>query len=278
MKGRGEGWLLSPGYIEVEGGVLFHQRRGSGETIVFIHGNYNDHRIWEEQMERFSTSYDVIGYDLRGYGHSDTPRASFSHVEDLKLLLDTLGLTKVTLVGSSLGGSVATDFTLVYPGYVDRLILAAPSVSGRSYPARMLWQGIKQHIQVRLKGAEQAIDHFIANSYWDYYFPAATKEKARQKTIDNVRNPGNFCRFPPSLSRVPKPYAIHRLAEIAQPVLILIGALDHPYNRETAEILHKGIRRSTKIIFPDGRHLPFIEEPEKFSALTVEFLRDNHNA
>ncbi|MEK3792283.1 alpha/beta hydrolase [Paenibacillus sp. FSL R7-0204] len=270
--------MFKPGYIEVEGGVLFYRRRGSGEAILFVHGNYNDHRIWEEQMERFSANYDVIGYDLRGYGHSDTPRRPFSNVEDLKLLLDTFGLTKVTLVGSSLGGSVATDFTLVYPGYVDCLILAAPSISGRSYPARMLWQGIKQHIQVRLKGAEQAIDHFIANSYWDYYFPAAAKEKARQKTIDNVRSPGNFCRFPPSLSQVSKPYAIHRLAEIDQPVLILIGALDHPYNREIAEILHKGIRHSTKIIMPDCGHLPFVEEPEKFSALIAEFLRDNHDA
>lgn len=270
--------MFSPGYIEVEGGALFYERKGSGEPIIFIHGNYNDHRIWEEQMERFSASHDVICYDLRGYGQSDTPRASFSNVEDLRLLLNTLGLTKVTLAGSSLGGSVAADFTLTYPGHVDSLILAAPSVSGCSYPAKMLWQGIKQHIQVKLKGAEQAIDHFIANPYWDYYFPAAAKEKARQKTIDNVRNPGNFCRFSPSLSHVSKPYAIHRLAEIDQPVLILIGALDHPYNRETAEILHKGIRYSTKIIMPDCRHLPFIEEPDLFFTMTAEFLRVNHDA
>lgn len=274
MEGRER--LLHTGYIEVEGGALFYERKGRGEPIVFIHGNYNDHQIWEEQMERFSTGYDVISYDLRGYGQSDTPRTPFSNVKDLKMLLDTLGLTKVTLVGSSMGGSVAVDFTLAYPGDVDRLIMAAPSVSGRSYPARMLWQGIKQHIQVRLKGAEQAMDHFIANSFWNYYFPAAAKEKARQKTIANVRNPGNFCRFSPSLAHVSKPYAIHRLAEIGQPVLILIGALDHPYNRETAEILHKGIRHATKILLPDCGHLPFIEEPEKFSALTADFLQGSH--
>lgn len=271
--------MFKQGYIEVEGGTLFYERKGRGNPIVFIHGNYNDHLIWEEQMESFSANYEVISYDLRGYGQSDTPRRAFSNVEDLKLLLDTLELSKVTLVGSSMGGSVAIDFTLAYPGDVDRLILAAPSVSGRSYPARMLWQGIKQHIQVRLKGAEQAVDHFIANPYWNYYFPAAAKEKARQQTIDNVRNPVNFCRFPPSLARVSKPYAIHRLGEISQPALILMGALDHPYNRETADILDKGILHSTKITLPDCGHLPFIEEPEKFSTLTGEFLQaDTINA
>ncbi len=58
----------------------------------------------------FSAKHHVISYDLRGYGHSDTPHVPFSNVEDLKLLLDALGLEKTTLVGSSMGGSVAIDF------------------------------------------------------------------------------------------------------------------------------------------------------------------------
>lgn len=240
---------------------------------MFIHGNFNDHRIWKEQMGVLSAYNFVIGYDLRGYGHSDTPRTSFSNVEDLKLLLDALGLSKVNLVGSSMGGSVAVDFTLTYPDRVHRLILAAPSISGRKYPATMLWQGIKQHFQVKLIGSEKAIETFITNPFWQYYFPTSKKETAWLKTVDNVRNTGNFCRFPPSLSRVSKPYAVNRLEEIRQPVLIHIGELDHSFNRETAEILHTGIKNSTKIVMQDCGHLPFIEEPETFSSNVAEFLR-----
>jgi pimeloyl-ACP methyl ester carboxylesterase len=254
------------------GGVLFYESFGDGEPIIFIHGNYNDHRIWEEQLDAFSAGNYVIGYDLRGYGHSDTPRTSFSNVVDLKLLIDALGLSKVTLVGSSMGGSVAIDFALAYPEHVHRLILAAPSVSGRKYPVSMLWQGIKQHFQVRLRGYEKAIESFITNPFWQYFFPASKKEKAWIKTVANVRDPANFCRFSPNLSTVPKPYAIGRLEELRQPVLIVIGELDHPFNKETAEILHRGIKNSTKLVMQDCGHLPFIEHPEMFRSNVAKFL------
>ncbi|WP_060861266.1 alpha/beta fold hydrolase [Paenibacillus riograndensis] len=172
---------MNEGYIEVMGGVIFYKSYGEGDPIVFIHGNYNDHRIWEEQLGAFSANNYVIGYDLRGYGQSDTPRISFSNVEDLKLLIDALGLSKVTLVGSSMGGSVAIDFSLAYRERVHRLILAAPSISGRNYPVSMLWQGIKQHFQVRLNGCGKAIETFITNPFWQYYFPASKKRKRLAK-------------------------------------------------------------------------------------------------
>lgn len=263
---------MNQGYIDVMGGVLFYESCGDGEPIVFIHGHFNDHRIWEEQLGTFSANHYVIGYDLRGYGHSDTPRVSFSNVEDLKLLIDSLALSKVTLVGSSLGGSVAIDFTLAYPDLVHRLILAAPSISGRKYPVRMLWQGIKQHFQVRLKGSAKTIESFITNPFWQYYFPDSKKEKAWLKTVANIREPANFCRFPPSLARVSKPYAIHRLEKLLQPVLIVIGELDHPFNKETAEILHAGLKNSTQIVIKDCGHLPFIEESEMFNSNVAQFL------
>lgn len=263
---------MNEGFIDVTGGALFYESYGDGEPIVFIHGNFNDHQIWEEQMRAFSATNYVISYDLRGYGHSDTPRISFSNVEDLKLLIDALGLIKVNIVGSSMGGSVAIDFTLAYPERVQRLILAAPSISGRNYPVSMLWQGIKQHFQVRLNGRERAIEAFITNPFWQYYFPASNKEEAWQKTVANVREPVNFCRFSPSLSRVSKPYAINRLKELYQPVLILIGELDHPFNRETAEILQTEMNKSTTIVMKDCGHLPFIEEPKMFNYNLAEFL------
>lgn len=162
---------MNEGCIDVMGGVLFYENGVDGEPIVLIHGNYNDHQIWEEQMRELSDTHHLISYDLRGYGHSDTPRFSFSHVEDLKLLMSTLGLEKATLVGSSMGGSVAIDFTLAYPERVHRLILAAPSVNGRSYPAGILWQGIKQHLQVRMHGHEKTMKHLSPIRFGTIFSP-----------------------------------------------------------------------------------------------------------
>ena len=239
---------------------------------MYVYGHFNDHQIWEEQMKAFSGNYLVVSYDLRGYGNSETPSASFSNVEDLRLLLDTLKVDKVNLVGSSMGGSVAVDFSLAYPDRVHRLILAAPSINGRNYPVSMFWQGIKQHIQIRLSSREKAIEAFIAHPFWQYYFPDRTKESARQKTISNVRKPENFCRFPPQFARIDRPYAIHRLEELHCPVLIFIGERDHPLNRRTADILKTRLKNATLMAMPNCGHLPFIEEPERFNLDVAEFL------
>ncbi|AZS18321.1 alpha/beta fold hydrolase [Paenibacillus lutimineralis] len=88
-------------------------------------------------------------YDLRGYGLSSTPNSPFSNVNDLKALIDSLKLQNVTLVGSSMGGSVATDFTLTYPHLVKALILVSPSINGNSYPLKMMWQGTKNYINLQ---------------------------------------------------------------------------------------------------------------------------------
>ncbi|MNC57219.1 2-succinyl-6-hydroxy-2,4-cyclohexadiene-1-carboxylate synthase [compost metagenome] len=136
----------------------------------------------------------------------------------------------------------------------------------------MLWQGINQHFQVRLKGHEKAIETFIHNPFWQYYFPDSKKEQALQKTVANVRKPVNFCRFSPGLSRGSNPYAINRLEKLHQPVLILIGELDHPFNRETSNILQTQLNKSTITVMQNCGHLPFIEEPEIFNFNLAEFL------
>jgi len=259
-------------YINVEGGQIFYTVSGTGEPLIFIHGNFNDHRIWDEQTRAFSSLYKTIRYDLRGYGLSSTPSAPFSNVEDLKALVDALKLANVTLVGSSLGGGVAIDFTLAYPHLVRGLVLVSPSINGHPYPIRMMWQGIKNFMNVRLQGHERAIESFIANPFWQYFFPTIQKEKARSIVLDNVRTASSFCRFPPSLSAASKPCAINRLHEINIPTYIVISDEDHPFNIKTAETLHQNIRLSSKITVQGCGHLPFIEEPEQFNRSVLNFL------
>jgi len=259
-------------YLNVNGGQVFYTVSGDGPPIILIHGNFNDHRIWNEQVNSFSSSYKLISYDLRGYGLSSTPLSSFSNVEDLKALVDSLKVHTLTLVGSSLGGGVAVDFALTYPHLVNNLILVSPSINGNSFPMKMMWQGIKNHLNVRIKGREKAIESFINNPFWQYYFPNLGKEQARSKVIHNVRNIRNFCRFSPNLTTVVKPYAFNRLQEINTPTLIITSDQDHSSNIVTADILHQKIELSSKIMMQGCGHLPFIEEPHEFNQYVLEFI------
>ncbi|MDP4088299.1 MAG: alpha/beta hydrolase [Bacillota bacterium] len=258
--------------IKISDSNLFYSITGEGEPLVFIHGNFNDSRIWTNQIETFSKQYKVICYDMRGYGKSDTPVSAFSQFEDLKVLLDSLGNRKVTLIGSSSGGSVALDFTLKYPEYVKALVLAAPSINGCSYPIKLMIEGIKSVSALKSKGFEAAVDKFINNPFWTYFIPSRNKEKARELVVQNIKTRKNFYSWNFKLAVPLKPYASKRLNEIKVPVLIVLSDKDAPFNMKVAAYINEGIINSKKVIISDCGHLPFVEKPEEFNKIVLDFL------
>ena len=82
---------------------------GSIGKLVLIHSGYTDLRLWDDQFELFGKYFKVIRYDIRGFGRSNKPSKPFSQFEDLKELLNHLGIDKVHLVGVSMGESIAID-------------------------------------------------------------------------------------------------------------------------------------------------------------------------
>ncbi|MUG47014.1 alpha/beta fold hydrolase [Paenibacillus woosongensis] len=263
-------------HLELSDARLFYRTNGSGQPLIFIHGNFNDHHIWEEQADffgRYAQDVQVIRYDLRGYGGSSTPASSFSHVHDLKCLIEHLHLNAAVLIGSSMGGGIALDFALAYPEYVRALVLAAPSVTNQRYPWKMLWKGISNFYQLRFRGSQSAIEAFIQDDYWSYFFPSPHRRAAREKVLRNVRNPDNFCRFPPRLALPPRISSMQRLNEIQVPTLIVAADGDHPFNLKTAGDLSKLIPQASGAMFHDCGHLPFIEQPDKFNQTLLAFIQ-----
>src|SRR5205085_2845140 len=89
-----------------------------------------DRRMWDEQMTALAGRYHVIRYDQRGFGKSGEPDVPYSPVADLNAVLDHAGADRAALVGCSLGGSIAIEYTLAHPGRVTGLVLVSASLSG----------------------------------------------------------------------------------------------------------------------------------------------------
>ena len=87
-------------------GTLQYAVAGDGEPVVFIHGFGLDSEMWAPQWPVFAKDYRAIRCDLRGYGRSSLPRGSYSHVDDLLALMDSLESRPAHLVGLSMGGFV----------------------------------------------------------------------------------------------------------------------------------------------------------------------------
>jgi 3-oxoadipate enol-lactonase len=117
--------------IPVGGVTLGCEMRGTGTTIVLLHGFPLDRRMWDAQIEMLSQSFRVIAPDLRGFGQSSLEPADVDsgvgmdhHATDVLAILDALGVTEtVVLVGFSMGGYVAFQIALKHPARVRGLVL-----------------------------------------------------------------------------------------------------------------------------------------------------------
>jgi pimeloyl-ACP methyl ester carboxylesterase len=122
------------GFADVNGTRLYYEVAGSGAPLVLMHGFSLDTRMWEPQWEPLLQRHQVLRYDLRGFGRSAPPRgAPYLHHEDLKALLDRLGIVSPALLGHSTGGSVALDFAVSYPDATRALVLFGSIAGGFAF-------------------------------------------------------------------------------------------------------------------------------------------------
>ena len=99
---------------------------GNGKTLLFIHGLSDNLLYWELLASNLNDDYQVLRVDLRGHGETELGNDEITldtYVNDLNNLLDELNISKVNLIGFSLGGAVALDFAIRYPKKVDSLVL-----------------------------------------------------------------------------------------------------------------------------------------------------------
>ncbi len=113
-------------YLDLHGDQVAYLDEGSGEAILLIHGMAGSSQAWRSVIGPLSRKYRVIAPDLLGHGESAKPRGDYSlgaFAVLLRDLLDELGVTRATVVGQSLGGGIAMQFSYQHPDYCQRLIL-----------------------------------------------------------------------------------------------------------------------------------------------------------
>ena len=120
--------------ISADGLPIYYTVQGEGEpALVFVHGWCCDGGYWSEQLGRFAQRYKVVAVDLGGHGQSGLGRQTWTMEafgEDVKSVVEKLGLTKAVLVGHSMGGKVIIEAARLMPGRV--VFISRPGVSSRS--------------------------------------------------------------------------------------------------------------------------------------------------
>jgi len=250
---------------------------GEGPAVVFLHAGVADRRMWQDQLATFAPRYRVIAYDRRGFGETRGQAETFSHIDDLKALLDDLGIDKAVLVGCSQGGRIAIDFALTHPARVAGLFLAAPAVTGAPSP-----EDFPPAVEALLELLEEAeeeedLERLNLLEAWMWLDgPASEEGRVRGPIRDLFLAMNGAALHAPEPGRETNPAAFPaayaRLADLKMPAQLVWGDADFPHIQQRCVHLVQAIPRALGTVIPGTAHLPNLEQPEAFNRHLKAFL------
>jgi CubicO group peptidase (beta-lactamase class C family)/pimeloyl-ACP methyl ester carboxylesterase len=267
------------GIVDIGDANLYYEIAGKGEPVILIHGHSLDHRMWDAQFMELAKKYQVIRYDLRGYGLSDIPKdgQDFMHVNDLRILMDKLQIPKAHLIGLSLGGFITIDALALYP----ERILSAVAASGTLFPVPGPEHPMgEQEKQKRYREIEQlrqkGVDVFKRE--WTEGIirsGGSGREKIRPalwKMIEEWSAWQPLHLEPRLLLGESVLEKLKQQAPIEVPVLIMLNPGDGQTNVRNADQLLPFFPNGRKMMLTDTGHMCNMETPDAFNQTIIQFL------
>lgn len=251
-----------------EGVILDIQVMGQGPALIFIHGWAASQRFWRFQLPFFTQKYRVLTYDLRGHGNSDKPKKGYAindHVNDLKLVMARHNIQQPILIGHSLGGMIALQYTLENPTIPRAIVLVGAS----PYPVSS-W---KVGFQFRVFGLMLRLSRSRASQYTKerLFAPDPDPELVEWVNTDSLRTPTHVVLA--SIKAVRGFDVVDRLQEVSVPTALIRGEFDSALEMSVLEDMVKVMPRAQRTVITGAGHNCMLEQPESFNSAVASFLR-----
>ena len=248
--------------------MLSFTERGRGPALVFLHAYPLDSSMWRAQTEFFSSRYRVIVPDILGFGGSQPPRpwTMPQMGDELRTLLDHLGIEKCILAGLSMGGYISLPFALSHPDRIDRLVLAHTRARADLENER----AARNAMIDELKSAGTA-------SLPDKMLPRLLGTDASEEVRSFVR--GSIERTTPEAdifavsAMRDRTDQTERLSSVHCPTLVIAGSGDAILKVEDCRAMAEAIPRGEFVVIPRTGHLSNLEDPGAFNRSLDDFLR-----
>jgi pimeloyl-ACP methyl ester carboxylesterase len=266
---------IKSGFANIDNAKIYYETAGKGTPLVMIHAGVADRRQWNNEFTAFAQSYQVIRYDMRGYGKSEPVDGDFNHMSDLVSLLHALEIHgPLILMGCSMGGGLAMDFALTYPSRVKALIMVGSAPSGLELdaPAPSKFADVEKafeagdldlvaeiETQIWFDGRDRTpeqVNQTMRKMLWEMNRIALAHEvKQLGKRLPNTETP-----------------TFDRLGDLNIPVLVIVGAHDTAYILAAADYMVEKIPSARKVIIEDAAHVPNMDQPQEFQGVVRDFL------
>ena len=252
--------------VEVLGQHIRYVEAGQGLALIFIHGLGSSAASWAFNIGPASQKFHVYALDQIGFGHSDKPLIEYrieTFVEFLQGFMQALNIPKATLVGNSLGGWIAVEFTAQHPEMVDKLVLV-DAAGLRPEGPRSPSVDLNPSSLVGMRSVLEAVF---------YNKRIISDELVRQVFEVHLKN-GDGYTIERVLTNVfsSDQYEDDKLASIHAPTLAVWGHDDRLTPLSVGERYQMGIAGARIVVFDQCGHIPQMEEAVQFNKALLEFL------
>ena len=265
--------IVKAGHVmDIDAYGVHYLDNGDGPGLLLIHGFGGQTFQYRHQVPYFSRTHRVIVPDLKGFGYSERDaNAGLSHSDQvamLRTLLDRLGITRVAIVGHSMGGAVAQRFAATYPEMVDALVLAASMPADRPPRSPRLPGVLLRPVLPLLAGA--AASRLLAAGFND---PSLLTEDVREEYLRPARIKGSMDGLMQMMKDARSDQPVD-LSRIAMPVLLLFGAHDPVATLGMAKQIRERIPHARLTVIERAAHLLLEEQPDACNRAIADFLRE----
>jgi len=267
-------------HITTDDGVKLHyEEAGRGTPIVFVHEFAADLRAWDPQLSHFARRYRCIAYNARGYPPSDVPE-SFERYsqerarDDVRAVMDALGIERAFVVGLSMGGFATLHFGMKYSARALGLVVAGCGYGAEPAKREEFQRSSRDNARVML---EEGMAKFAAG-----YGHGPARLQLRTK------DPRGFARYIQQLSehsalgsantmlgyqaRRPSLYDLKsEIAGITAPLLVVAGDEDDP-TLEPGLMIKRTLPKAGLVVLPRSGHALNLEDPAQFNRIVEDFF------
>ena len=248
----------------INGIELYYESHGEGPAIVFAHQRAGNHLTWWQQVPVLSKEYRCITFDQRGWGASVQPAGGpglSAGVEDLKQLLDHLGIERTFLLGHSMGGITCLGFALAYPERSLGLILV-DTTAGVGDPTVL--EAITDLSLLPAGDVPRTLSARFIEQHPDLTFLYQEIAGVNQELNLDIR----------SAFHNPNGLQAADLAKLSVPTLLMVGEEDVIFPEKAIRAMQKMIPGARLKVVPGTAHVPQFEVPDVFNRLAGDFFAD----
>jgi aminoacrylate hydrolase len=249
------------------------EERGNGPAFIFIPGLVGLLNAWEFQMAEFSARYRCISFDHRGAGDSDKPPDSYSTAaiaRDVIGLMDTLGIEKAHVAGTSTGGTVLQHLAIDHPDRLRACIFSNTWVKADEYIMRV--QTARKQIALAYGPAEYVkVSSLFTNGAMQFRYNLDRVMELERRALATVAPPDVLAARLDMTMTHDRSADLHR---IKNPCLIVGTRDDATVPAYQSEDLHKAIAGSRLILVEEGGHYSYRRHWQEWNKLVAPFIAD----